>query len=189
LLKAANQVGKTYSGAAEAAYHLTGKYPPWWKGRRFEGPISGWAGSETNEVTRDGAQRLLVGPPEIETDWGTGLIPGDDLVDWFRRQGVPNALDGVVVQHWRNVANDPTGSPVWQRDGLSTLTFKSYDQGRDEMAGRDAPFRVVRRGAAGRALHRGLTRTNATDGIVWLTFTPLKGMSEVVLQFKDCEGF
>ena len=29
LLMAANQVGKTYSGAAEAAIHLTGTYPDW----------------------------------------------------------------------------------------------------------------------------------------------------------------
>jgi hypothetical protein len=78
----------------------------WWKGRRFDKPIAAWAGSETNEVTRDGVQRLLVGPPKIEAEWGTGLVPGDDLLDWARRQGVPDALDGIVVQHWRNVAND-----------------------------------------------------------------------------------
>ena len=29
----------------------------------------------------------------------------------------------------------------------------------------------------------GLTRTNATQGIVWLTFTPLLGMSEVIHAF------
>lgn len=189
LLKAANQVGKTYSGAAECAYHLTGKYPLDWKGRRFVGAVSGWAGSETNEVTRDGAQRLLIGPPKIETDWGTGLIPGDDLVDWFRRQGVPNALDGVVVQHYRNVAKDPSVSVVWERDGLSTLTFKSYDQGRTKWQGETLHFVWFDEEPPADLYTEGLTRTNATDGIVWLTFTPLKGMSEVVLQFKDCEGF
>jgi hypothetical protein len=36
LLMAGNQLGKTYSGAAEAAIHLTGKYPEWWQGRRWE---------------------------------------------------------------------------------------------------------------------------------------------------------
>ena len=29
----------------------------------------------------------------------------------------------------------------------------------------------------------GLTRTNATGGLVFLTFTPLKGMSDVVRMF------
>lgn len=34
----------------------------------------------------------------------------------------------------------------------------------------------------------GLTRTNATDGIVMVTFTPLKGMSDVVRLFlSDAE--
>src|SRR5262245_61629683 len=38
LLSAANQVGKTLAGAAEVAMHLTGRYPDWWTGRRFDGP-------------------------------------------------------------------------------------------------------------------------------------------------------
>jgi hypothetical protein len=59
---------------------------------------------------------MLVGPPKIEGEWGTGLIPGSDLVEWARRQGVPDSLDGVVVRH--------------ASGGVSTLGFKSYDQGR-----------------------------------------------------------
>ena len=38
LLMAANRVGKTMSGAAELAFHLTGLYPDWWKGRKFADP-------------------------------------------------------------------------------------------------------------------------------------------------------
>jgi phage terminase large subunit-like protein len=34
----------------------------------------------------------------------------------------------------------------------------------------------------------GLTRTNATDGMVYLTFTPLKGMSDVVHAFIQESG-
>ena len=33
LLMAANRIGKSYCGAAELAYHVTGLYPPWWNGR------------------------------------------------------------------------------------------------------------------------------------------------------------
>jgi phage terminase large subunit-like protein len=188
LFKAGNQLGKTYCGAAEAAFHLTGKYPADWDGRRFDRPVTAWAGSETNEVTRDGVQRLLVGPPKIETEWGTGLIPGDDLLDWSRRQGVPDALDGVVVQHWRNVANNPD-CPRYERDGLSTLGFKSYDQGRTKWQGETLDFVWFDEEPPADIYTEGLTRTNATRGMVWLTFTPLKGMSEVVHLFKDCPGF
>src|SRR5918993_2937856 len=71
LLMAGNQLGKTYSGAAELAYHLSGQYPAWWTGRRFDRPIRAWAGSKTGEVTRDGVQRLLVGEPKDRAQWGT----------------------------------------------------------------------------------------------------------------------
>src|SRR5580765_5990309 len=30
---AGNQLGKTLAGSAEAAMHLTGRYPDWWQGR------------------------------------------------------------------------------------------------------------------------------------------------------------
>ena len=32
ILMAANRVGKSYCGAVETAYHLTGEYPEWWEG-------------------------------------------------------------------------------------------------------------------------------------------------------------
>ena len=35
ILMAANRVGKTFCGAAETAYHLTGDYPEWWEGHKF----------------------------------------------------------------------------------------------------------------------------------------------------------
>ena len=43
LLMAGNQIGKTMAGGMEAAIHATGRYPSWWKGRRFDGPTIGWA--------------------------------------------------------------------------------------------------------------------------------------------------
>jgi hypothetical protein len=39
LLMAGNQLGKTLAGDFEAAIHATGRYPEWWKGRRFDRPI------------------------------------------------------------------------------------------------------------------------------------------------------
>src|SRR5690349_16622148 len=99
LLMAGNQLGKTYCGAAEAAMHLTGQYPAWWTGRRWDRPVRGWAGSKTSEVTRDGVQRYLIGEPKDESQWGTGMIPGAALMDWGRRQGVADALDNAIVSH------------------------------------------------------------------------------------------
>jgi Terminase large subunit, T4likevirus-type, N-terminal len=104
LLMAGNQLGKTTCGAAEAAFHLTGKYPDWWVGRRWDRPVRVWAASETWDVTRDGVHRLLIGEPKDQSQWGTGLIPGADLEDWLRRQGAPDALDSAIIKH---VSDDP----------------------------------------------------------------------------------
>src|SRR6267154_2348992 len=44
LMLAANRIGKTEGvGGYELALHLTGWYPDWWTGRRFDKAISAWA--------------------------------------------------------------------------------------------------------------------------------------------------
>jgi phage terminase large subunit-like protein len=171
LLMAANQVGKTWCGAAEMAFHLTGRYPHWWSGRRFAGPVRAWAGSQTLDVTRDGVQRVLVGEPRDEANWGTGMIPGDDIIDWSRRRGAADALDGLAVRHISG--------------GTSTLGFKSYDQGRAKWQADTLDAVWFDEEPPPDVYGEGLTRTNATGGIVWLTFTPLLGVSEVVRMFLD----
>src|SRR5262252_7015388 len=42
LLMAGNRLGKSETGAYEAALHLTGEYPKEWSGRRFSEPTKGW---------------------------------------------------------------------------------------------------------------------------------------------------
>jgi phage terminase large subunit-like protein len=174
---AGNQLGKTVAGSNEWAMHLTGKYPTWWPGFRFAEPGRFWAGGETRVSTRDTIQKLLVGEPEKEEEWGTGAIPGDDILDTFRAMGVANALDSITVKHVSG--------------GSSTLLFKAYEQGRAKWQGdtlngvwydEEPPLDIYT---------EGLTRTNATGGLVMLTFTPLKGMSDVVQMFlsdSDMKG-
>jgi phage terminase large subunit-like protein len=169
LLMAANQVGKTFCGAAEAAIHLTGQYPEWWTGRRWDRPVRAWGGSKTGEVTRDGVQRYLIGEPKDESQWGTGAIPGDCLLDWGRRQGVADALDNAIVRHVSG--------------GTSTLGFKSYDQGRQKWQSETLDFVWFDEEPPMDIYMEGLTRTNATGGMTFITFTPLLGMSDVVAMF------
>ena len=171
LLMAGNQLGKTYCGAAECAIHLTGRYPEWWNGKRFEHPVRVWAGSKTGEVTRDGVQRLLIGEPKDRAQWGTGLIPGKDLLGVSNRQGVAAALDGATIQHTSG--------------GRSTLGFKSYDQGREKWQGETLDLVWFDEEPNMDIYMEGLTRTNATGGIAYMTFTPLLGYSSVVAMFLE----
>lgn len=174
LLMAGNQLGKTYCGAAECAMHLTGLYPDWWEGRRWDRPIRAWAGSKTGEVTRDGVQRLLVGEPKDRAAWGTGLIPGDTIIGTSTRPGIAAALDGVTVRHVSG--------------GNSTLGFKSYDQGREKWQGETLDLVWPDEEPPIDIYMEGLTRTNATGGMVFITFTPLLGYSEVVRMFLEMKA-
>ena len=167
LLIAGNQLGKTVAGSSEAAMHLTGLYPYDWTGRVFDKPTAGWAASETGQGTRDTVQRLLLGKPG---EWGTGSIPKAQLIDVKRASGgTPDCVDSITVRH--------------KSGGISRLTFKTYDQGRLRWQGETLDFVWFDEEPPADIYTEGLTRTNATGGIVWLTFTPLQGMSAVVKRF------
>lgn len=169
LFMAGNQLGKTVAGSMEWAMHLTGKYPDWWKGWRINRPGRYWAGGESGLSTRDTVQKLLVGPPEKEEEWGSGAIPYVDILDTQRGRGAPDGLDSVVVRHVSG--------------GSSTLLFKSYEQGRAKWQGDTLDGVWMDEEPPADIYSEALTRTNATGGIVMITFTPLRGMSEVVRMF------
>lgn len=169
LFMAGNQLGKTWAGAFEMAMHLTGRYPDWWAGKRYPYAIRAMAGSESAELTRKGVQRLLVGPPELREEWGTGSIPFSCLKDTSMKAGVPDAIASAVVRH------------VSGED--SVIVFNSYDQGRTKWQAdtvnevwfdEEPPLPIY---------SEGLTRTQAVGGGVFVTFTPLLGMSDVVKRF------
>ncbi|WEX76171.1 terminase family protein [Sinorhizobium numidicum] len=169
LFMAGNQLGKTLAGAAEAAMHLTGRYPDWWQGKRFGKPVVMLAGSESYELTRDGVQRLLVGPPLNEEDWGTGFIPKAAIIATTRRSGASGALDSVTVRHLSG--------------GASTLLFKAYEQGRGKWQANTVDYVWFDEEPPEDVYFEGITRTNATRGSVAVTFTPLKGLSAVVARY------
>lgn len=183
LLMAANRVGKSYCGAAEMAIHLTGRYPNWWKGRRFNRPIKAWAASDTGTTVRDVVQTKLCGPYGVTDLQGAGAIP-HDCVDWERdvslARGVTDLYDTVLVKHYTNGVCD----------GKSILTFKTYEQGRKKWQGDavdviwcdEEPEEDVYVEALARIAP---TRPDEPGGIIDTTFTPLLGRSNVVLRFTD----
>lgn len=167
LLKAGNQLGKTLAAAFETAMHLTGRYPDWWDGATFPHPTAGWAASETSQATRDNVQRLLLGSVGA---WGTGAIPEDAIEDIKRAtHGVADAVETILVRHISG--------------GTSRVTLKAYDQGRARWQGETLDFVWFDEEPPEDIYTEGITRTNAVQGICWMTFTPLKGMSNVVKRF------
>lgn len=169
---AGNQLGKTLSAGYEHAMHLTGRYPDNWPGAVFDEPTIGWAASETGQGTRDTVQRILLGQVGA---WGTGSIPKDALQDIKRAAGgVPDLVESIFVRH---------GGGGDVQAGTSRLTVKTYDQGRARWQGETLDFVWLDEEPPADLYFEALTRTNARAGIVTLTFTPLKGMSDVVRRF------
>lgn len=181
---AGNRIGKTEgAGGYETAMHLTGQYPDWWVGRRFDHPVRWWAAGKTNETTRDIVQSKLFGPIAFDGQKksvaGTGLVLGDAIGGITWKQGVADLIDTVRVKHISG--------------GWSILGLKSYQQGRGSFEGteqhgvwldEEPPEDIY-----GECLIRTASTTGKSedDGMVMLTFTPLEGMSATVMSFLPQE--
>lgn len=168
MFMAGNQLGKTWSGGMEMAMHLTGRYPDWWQGRRFSGPIRAWAAGVTGESTRDNPQRILLGTLGRQ---GTGSIPKDAIVEVRTGRGLPDALDNILVMH--------------KSGGISQVAFKSYERGREKWQGETLDVVWMDEEPPIDIYSEALARIAAKGGLVYLTATPLLGMSAVVRRFLN----
>lgn len=178
LLMAANGVGKTISGGFEVACHLTGEYPDWWQGRRFEGPVLVWVGSITNQTQRDYTQPILLGD-DLGEGLGTGFIPKPLLISKprIRQAGIGDVVDMFQVRH--------------KSGGISRAVMKTYEQGwrmwqgaapdviwmdeqPDENAANEKPI-----------FAEAQTRVFRSGGIILMTLTPLLGETDTITHFMN----
>jgi len=171
ILMAANRVGKTFCGAAETAYHMTGQYPEWWEGHKFTHPVRVWVAGESNDTTRDIIQKELFGNPQDPTRRGHGAIPLDCIVDTVRKPGVPNAFSSALVRH--------------KSGGNSIISFKAYEQGFEKFMGEAIDVVWLDEEPRQEIFSQCITRTADTNGIVYMTFTPERGMTSVVSAFMN----
>lgn len=181
LFMAGNQLGKTIAGGAEWAMHLTGRYPDWWDGAVFEKPVTFWAAGVTGDSTRDNPQRILIGPPAMEHAWGRGMIPADALGEITRGRFAANAIDTAIVKF---------GGGGDVQAGDSQIGFKTYEQGREKWQGPTLDGVWFDEEPPSDVYAEGLTRTNRgqRSQFTMITFTPLKGMSDVVSLFLLAES-
>ena len=172
MLMAANRVGKTVSAACEVSFHLTGDYPDWWQGKTFDKPTLVWTGSPTNETSKDIVQAELIGG--LGETMGTGWVPKSRVVGrpTTRQAGVKNVIDSFQVRH--------------RSGGLSLCVLKTYEQGWQKWQG-TAPHVVWLDEEPDdyRIFSEAQTRTLTSRGIVFVTFTPLLGVTELVEHFRQ----
>ena len=178
-----NRCGKTELACYEMTCHLTGRYPAWWPGRRYQRPINAWACGTTNITTRDIVQAKLLGKMKREGSdkmdeamgLGTGMVPAECIKTVRPKSGIPDAIETAYIKHVSG--------------GLSVVTFKSFEAGREAYEGTEQDFILLDEEPPLPIYTECCIRTMATGqfkgGAVLLTFTPQKGWTDVIARFFD----
>lgn len=169
MLLGGNRSGKSYAGSYEDVCHLTGLYPKWWEGKTFDRPTNGWSCGDTGKTLRDILQETLLGPPGKPDLLGTGMIPQELIVRTTARMGSPDAVESIFVRHVSG--------------GVSVLQFKAYEQGRQAFQGTSQDFIHLDEECDNSVYTECLLRTLTTQGVVYVTATPLLGLTDLMLAF------
>lgn len=165
---AANRVGKSISMIYALTSFLTGDYPYWWEGRVFPKAVNSLIAGETGKLVRDSIQMKIMGPPG---DIGAGMIPKDRIIDVRPKAGIPDAIDTARIRH------------ISGRDSI--LQFGSFDQGREAFQATERDVVALDEEPPMDVYSEALIRLMTTRGLLMAAFTPLKGVSEVVLSFME----
>lgn len=105
--------------------------------------------------------------------FGSGFIPLAHIKRTSSARGIPDAVETLIVRHLSG--------------GDSQITFKAYSDGREKWQGETLDWVWYDEEPPMDIYIEGLTRTNATKGFVFITMTPLLGMSDVVMRFWNVE--
>lgn len=145
-----NRVGKTVAGAVEAVSHALG----YSRFRPLE-PSSGWVVSLTNDVQRDVAQK------EILT-W----LPKKEIKDIIIRKGKKDDPENSIIDK------------IILRNG-QTIGFKTCEQGREAFQGTSQGWIWFDEEPPKDIFDECKMRIVDTQGDMWFTMTPLKGLTFV----------
>jgi phage terminase large subunit-like protein len=107
--------------------------------------------------------------------WGTGMIPSDRFGRIHPKAGIPNAVEMVEVKHVSG--------------GTSIVTFKSYDQNVQAFYGTARDVIWLDEECPELIYSECLIRTMTTNGIVYVTFTPLHGLTPFIVNFSKNADF
>ena len=171
---AANRIGKTVSTCYETAMHLCGQYPDWWRGHRFDHPITAMVAGEGWSQVAMVLQNELLGTQDIKIreQLGTGAIPRSCIITETMRSDGANCM-GVEIRHPR---------------GKSYLLFANYTQEVRQMQGFKLNLAVFDEQPPDDFFSEIVTRTATTQGKILCSFTPLKGLNGLVSKFWNREA-
>lgn len=163
-----NTIASTY----ETAYHLTGRYPKNWKGRKWDKPIIAMASGESWEQVSKTLQNKLLGCDDIKQAYklGTGSIPRECIDEKSMRTDGANVL---AIEIWH------------ESGGKSKLYFSNYTQQVRHLQGFELDLVVLDEQPPDETFSELVVRTAQRNGQVLCSFTPLKGMSGLVRKFWD----
>ena len=103
--------------------HLTGKYPAWWRGRRFTRPISAGTAGKDAKTVRDILQLALLGPGP---QFGTGMLPANTILGTTPKVGTPEASEKSTSSMSLVIAASSRASPTIQVLRVSTAQRKTW---------------------------------------------------------------
>jgi phage terminase large subunit-like protein len=171
---AANRIGKTVSTCFETACHLTGRYPEWWNGYRFDKAITCMVAGEGWSQVALVLQQELLGTQDIKIteNIGTGAIPRECIITDTMRNDGANCI-GVEIKHVSGAK--------------SYLLFANYTQEVRQLQGFKLNLAVFDEQPPDDFFSEIVTRTATTQGKVLCSFTPLKGLNGLVSKFWNHE--
>jgi phage terminase large subunit-like protein len=172
VLGGGNGSGKSFDGSYELALHMTGEYPEWWEGHKFKKAIKVWVICESGSLWRDSMQQTLLG--SVGEEIGTGLIRKDLIHDTKSMPGVPGAIGQILTKH--------------KSGGVSNVTVKTFEMGRNQFQAATLDLIIFDEEPPNEIYAECILRTRGVEGVrepgkVMMMFTPLKGLSEVVLRY------
>lgn len=178
LFMAANRIGKSLTAAYEITCHLTGRYPAWWNGKRYQFPNNWWIAGVDSNLVQSSIQHLLLGPIG---EFGTGLIPYD-TIDFNSLKEATKADTSVSIFRVKHISG-----------GYSSVEFKSYESGRKSFQAvganiwldEEPPLPVFTECV----LRTANTAKGSDELSLMMTFTPLLGISDTILNFLDGNDF
>ncbi len=150
-----NRSGKTECGAVEVIYFARGNHPY----RQIEKATNGWVVSLSTQVQRDVAQSKILN--YLNPDWIVDVVMLSGRKDNYKN----GVIDYILI---KNIFGT-----------VSKIGFKSCDQGREKFQGTSLDYVWFDEEPPYDIYSECRMRVLDTDGDVFATMTPLKGMTFV----------